>query len=757
MELPTKRQKTNRGEANATQGSYDSGDDSGDEIFAGLDHDTIATLPVQRPCSTQSQLTQLPSSIPTFVTQPTQLIERPTPRSKDAFEAPSVVQVAASSPTRSPRITPVSNQSKLASRGVLASAMAPAGTAFRQPYGVQRAPLPKEVIDLSDDEGPKYQGSSSDERDAARRNFDIKPSTFASSRSSGLSDVGPERVENSPETAMSKFKEITSNSFYRPLEKGVARASTLSGSIFDPRNRDGTSSQSSGPAAKRALVLNAGKQTGPQRARQVEDLSLDTIEDSRLRDKIVRIRRVLPAMTVLTCRNALLEKKGNVEDALELLADRHDHKDEIDLTMSDQDKPIQKQQLTKQSAKRLIKVPARTIQDKYSSTQTRPATISQTSPQVTVKPRRRLVQGKKAAITSKDSSPLRSPSPESLDDSDSGVAIVSDDDLGLESRVLAFFNACSAKDLADIANIGEDVASSILTHRPFSGLGQVRQISGESKVSTTNTKVTKKKKSTKKPIGDRVVDTCLDMWTGYEAVDELVTKCEELGRSVAETMGKWGFNVAGAASNGELEMVSFDETRSSLRDSGVGTPTSSPPALRFDEELDGDLPLKQSTRRQDKLMTKFLGQPSNMGADVVLKDYQLVGLNWLALLFEKQLSCILADEMGLGKTCQVIAFLAHLLEINVKGPHLVVVPGSTLENWLRECRRFCPVLAVEPYYGLEKERAEIRLNIEANIAQINVIVTTYDIATKKIDSKFLRHLRPIVSNDLLACARRILG
>ena len=88
-----------------------------------------------------------------------------------------------------------------------------------------------------------------------------------------------------------------------------------------------------------------------------------------------------------------------------------------------------------------------------------------------------------------------------------------------------------------------------------------------------------------------------------------------------------------------------------------------------------------------------------MSPDTVLKDYQLVGLNWLALLFDKQLSCILADEMGLGKTCQVIAFLAHLLEKGVQGPHLVVVPGSTLENWLRECHRFCPALAVEPYYG----------------------------------------------------------
>ena len=40
--------------------------------------------------------------------------------------------------------------------------------------------------------------------------------------------------------------------------------------------------------------------------------------------------------------------------------------------------------------------------------------------------------------------------------------------------------------------------------------------------------------------------------------------------------------------------------------------------------------------------------------------------------------------MGLGKTCQVIAFLAYLQTQRVDGVHLIIVPGSTLENWLRE-------------------------------------------------------------------------
>lgn len=43
-----------------------------------------------------------------------------------------------------------------------------------------------------------------------------------------------------------------------------------------------------------------------------------------------------------------------------------------------------------------------------------------------------------------------------------------------------------------------------------------------------------------------------------------------------------------------------------------------------------------------------------------LREYQHVGLDWLATMHDKRLNGILADEMGLGKTIQTIAVLAHL-------------------------------------------------------------------------------------------------
>ena len=124
--------------------------------------------------------------------------------------------------------------------------------------------------------------------------------------------------------------------------------------------------------------------------------------------------------------------------------------------------------------------------------------------------------------------------------------------------------------------------------------------------------------------------------------------------------------------------------------------------------------------------------------------YQVVGVNWLTLLFERKLSCILADDMGLGKTCQVVAFLAHLLEKGIKGPHLVVVPGSTLENWLREFSVFCPKLQVMPYYASQNERPGIQTQILNNVDSLNIIITTYTLAKTKDDNKFLRKLKPVV-------------
>lgn len=61
---------------------------------------------------------------------------------------------------------------------------------------------------------------------------------------------------------------------------------------------------------------------------------------------------------------------------------------------------------------------------------------------------------------------------------------------------------------------------------------------------------------------------------------------------------------------------------------------------------------------------------------------------------------ILADEMGLGKTLQSISVLAYMHEYKgISGPHIILVPKSTLSNWLNELRRWCPALRPLRFHG----------------------------------------------------------
>jgi SNF2 family DNA or RNA helicase len=88
------------------------------------------------------------------------------------------------------------------------------------------------------------------------------------------------------------------------------------------------------------------------------------------------------------------------------------------------------------------------------------------------------------------------------------------------------------------------------------------------------------------------------------------------------------------------------------------------------------------------------------GRALSLKPYQLVGVNWLLLLHEKNVNAILADAMGLGKTIQTIAFFAHMRTVNAGSLFGVIAPSSTLENWEREFALWCPSLRVACIRGL---------------------------------------------------------
>ncbi|TIC09225.1 hypothetical protein E3Q14_03476 [Wallemia mellicola] len=183
-----------------------------------------------------------------------------------------------------------------------------------------------------------------------------------------------------------------------------------------------------------------------------------------------------------------------------------------------------------------------------------------------------------------------------------------------------------------------------------------------------------------KGVSTTIFDFYLDLIASYKQVDEVLDKCEQVGGRISSIFS---------------QMEKKDET---------------PPAL--------------------------------IESSIKLKNYQFEGVRWLEHLHKQKVSGILADEMGLGKTLQVIVFIASLKHTQQPGPNLIVVPSSTLENWLREFSRFAPSLIVKSYYGDQHERSILRDDLLPSRNEMDVLITTYNLAQgSPQDRKFLRKMK----------------
>eukprot|EP00262_Sarcandra_glabra_P002084 TRINITY_DN1233_c1_g1_i2.p1 TRINITY_DN1233_c1_g1~~TRINITY_DN1233_c1_g1_i2.p1 ORF type:complete len:740 (+),score=133.64 TRINITY_DN1233_c1_g1_i2:255-2474(+) len=135
----------------------------------------------------------------------------------------------------------------------------------------------------------------------------------------------------------------------------------------------------------------------------------------------------------------------------------------------------------------------------------------------------------------------------------------------------------------------------------------------------------------------------------------------------------------------------------------------------------------------------------------ILKPYQLVGVNFLLLLYKKHIGgAILADEMGLGKTIQAITYLTLLNYLdNDPGPHLVVCPASLLENWEREFKKWCPSFSVLQFHGAGRAAYSKELSSLGKAGlppPFNVLLVCYSLferhsAQQKDDRKVLKRWR----------------
>ncbi|KAK9013776.1 hypothetical protein V6N11_041772 [Hibiscus sabdariffa] len=168
---------------------------------------------------------------------------------------------------------------------------------------------------------------------------------------------------------------------------------------------------------------------------------------------------------------------------------------------------------------------------------------------------------------------------------------------------------------------------------------------------------------------------------------------------------------------------------------------------------------------------RVIRQPSMLRVGK-LRDYQLVGLQWMLSLYNNKLNGILADEMGLGKTVQVMALIAYLMEFKGNyGPHLIIVPNAVLVNWKSELHNWLPSVSCIYYVGGKDQRSKL-FSQEVLAMKFNVLVTTYEFIMydrsklSKIDWKYIiideaqrmKDRESVLARDLdrYRCQRRLL-
>lgn len=105
--------------------------------------------------------------------------------------------------------------------------------------------------------------------------------------------------------------------------------------------------------------------------------------------------------------------------------------------------------------------------------------------------------------------------------------------------------------------------------------------------------------------------------------------------------------------------------------------------IKINKYLAGS-PYDQIHPLKDMLRPYFL--KNLIKSDLVLKDYQVSGIEWL----KQNPSRLLADDMGLGKTLQALTAASELIYYQKISSVLIVAPTSLVYNWCSEIKKWYP-------------------------------------------------------------------
>ena len=111
------------------------------------------------------------------------------------------------------------------------------------------------------------------------------------------------------------------------------------------------------------------------------------------------------------------------------------------------------------------------------------------------------------------------------------------------------------------------------------------------------------------------------IFKGYGKVDSILEDCESIGATLRKEISSW--------------------THGDAKGKEVDAAASLPSSVD-----DGAISLTRVEAPNHKPKYYMTSQPSLLKDGVKLKGYQMIGINWLSLLYQRSYSCILADEMG---------------------------------------------------------------------------------------------------------------
>ena len=169
---------------------------------------------------------------------------------------------------------------------------------------------------------------------------------------------------------------------------------------------------------------------------------------------------------------------------------------------------------------------------------------------------------------------------------------------------------------------------------------------------------------------------------------------------------------------------------------GIPEPSSPKRSRHRKTEKEEDDEMLQEEEVANSVTTQFSSTPPYINGE--MREYQLQGLNWLISLYENAINGILADEMGLGKSLQTISFLGYLKHYrSVNGPHLLVTPKTTLQNWHNEFSKWCPSMNVFVLHGGKDDRRSI-IDEKLLPGDFDVCITSYEMVMleKSVLKKF---------------------